>query len=275
MQRRRFLKTATAGLAMTAMAAPAIAQSPDKVRWRMATSWPKSLDTIYGSADEMCKRVGQLTDGKFEIQCFAAGEIVPAAAGVRRGLEQDRPMRSHAVIVLFRQGPGLCLRFRRGLWRQCAPAGLLALLRRRPRADARDFRQAGHAEFPLRQCRRADGRLVSQGDQYAGRHEGPSHPHRRPWRRGVAAARQRADADRARRYLRRRSSAARSMRPNGSARTTTRSSDSTRSRKYYYTPGWWEGSAMITSSRQRPGVEGAAAAITRTPSRRLRMSRTC
>jgi TRAP-type mannitol/chloroaromatic compound transport system substrate-binding protein len=77
MKRRTFLKKATAGLAMTAVAAPAIAQSPDKVRWRMATSWPKSLDTIYGSADEMCKRVGQLTDGKFEIQCFAAGEIVP------------------------------------------------------------------------------------------------------------------------------------------------------------------------------------------------------
>jgi TRAP-type mannitol/chloroaromatic compound transport system substrate-binding protein len=77
MKRRTFLKKATAGLAMTAMAAPAIAQAPDKVRWRMATSWPKSLDTIYGSADDMCKRVGQLTDGKFEIQCFAAGEIVP------------------------------------------------------------------------------------------------------------------------------------------------------------------------------------------------------
>ncbi|HEV7817295.1 MAG TPA: twin-arginine translocation signal domain-containing protein, partial [Janthinobacterium sp.] len=45
MQRRTFLKTATAGLAMTAVAAPAVAQSPDKVRWRMTTSWPKSLDT--------------------------------------------------------------------------------------------------------------------------------------------------------------------------------------------------------------------------------------
>jgi hypothetical protein len=44
----------------------------------MATSWPKSLNTIYGSADEMCKRIGQLTDGKFVVQTFAGGEIVGA-----------------------------------------------------------------------------------------------------------------------------------------------------------------------------------------------------
>lgn len=77
MQRRTFLKKAAAGLAATTtVAAPAVAQTPGQVKWRMATSWPKSLDTIYGSADEMCKRVGQLTDGKFTIQCFAAGEVV-------------------------------------------------------------------------------------------------------------------------------------------------------------------------------------------------------
>ncbi|MCA6108613.1 TRAP transporter substrate-binding protein [Bradyrhizobium cenepequi] len=76
MQRRTFLKKAAVGLAATTVAAPAVAQSPGQVRWRMATSWPKSLDTMYGSADEMCKRIGQLTDGKFTIQCFAAGEVV-------------------------------------------------------------------------------------------------------------------------------------------------------------------------------------------------------
>jgi TRAP-type mannitol/chloroaromatic compound transport system substrate-binding protein len=44
----------------------------------MAASWPKSLDTLYGSAAAMCQRVGQLTDNRFQIQLFAAGEIVPA-----------------------------------------------------------------------------------------------------------------------------------------------------------------------------------------------------
>jgi TRAP-type mannitol/chloroaromatic compound transport system substrate-binding protein len=59
------------------LAAPAIAQTA-KVQWRMATSWPKSLDTIYGSAAALCERVGQLTDGQFQITPFAGGEIVPA-----------------------------------------------------------------------------------------------------------------------------------------------------------------------------------------------------
>jgi TRAP-type mannitol/chloroaromatic compound transport system substrate-binding protein len=49
-----------------------------QVRWRMATSWPKSLDTIFGGADTLCKRVAAITDGRFEITPFAAGVIVPA-----------------------------------------------------------------------------------------------------------------------------------------------------------------------------------------------------
>jgi len=47
------------------------------IKWRMPTSWPKSLETIYGGADMMAKAVGEATDGKFQIQTFAAGEIVP------------------------------------------------------------------------------------------------------------------------------------------------------------------------------------------------------
>ena len=47
------------------------------VQWRMATSWPKSLDTIFGGADTICQRVAQMTDNRFQIHPFAAGEIVP------------------------------------------------------------------------------------------------------------------------------------------------------------------------------------------------------
>ena len=80
MQRRRFLaRTASAaGAGLAVLGTPALAQGNAQVTWRMSTSWPKSLDTIYGSADELCKRVSQITDGKFEIRCFAGGEIVPA-----------------------------------------------------------------------------------------------------------------------------------------------------------------------------------------------------
>src|SRR5262249_17972914 len=78
MKRRKFLKQiAAGGLFAGVVASPAIAQSHPSIRWRLAASWPKSLDTLFGSADELCRRVAQLTEKKFEIQAFAGGEIVP------------------------------------------------------------------------------------------------------------------------------------------------------------------------------------------------------
>ncbi|WP_291821600.1 TRAP transporter substrate-binding protein [Bosea sp. (in: a-proteobacteria)] len=78
MKRRQFIQTATAGAAAAAIASPAVAQANPEVKWRLASSFPKSLDTIYGGAEVMAKMVSELTDGKFQIQVFAAGEIVPA-----------------------------------------------------------------------------------------------------------------------------------------------------------------------------------------------------
>jgi TRAP-type mannitol/chloroaromatic compound transport system substrate-binding protein len=78
MKRREFLKASGVGLAAsTAVAAPAIAQSLPEVKWRMPTSWPKSLDTLYGGCEYFSKRIAEMSDGKFQIQVFAAGEIVP------------------------------------------------------------------------------------------------------------------------------------------------------------------------------------------------------
>jgi TRAP-type mannitol/chloroaromatic compound transport system substrate-binding protein len=77
MKRREFLKAAGVGLATTAVAAPAIAQSAPEIKWRNTASWPKSLDTLYGGVEFFCKRVAEITDNKFQIQPFAAGEIVP------------------------------------------------------------------------------------------------------------------------------------------------------------------------------------------------------
>jgi TRAP-type mannitol/chloroaromatic compound transport system substrate-binding protein len=81
MQRRKFIRTAAVGGATVAaaatVAAPAIAQSAPELKWRMASSFPKSLDTIFGSAEIFTKYVSEATDGKFQIRLFAAGEIVP------------------------------------------------------------------------------------------------------------------------------------------------------------------------------------------------------
>ncbi|NBJ11490.1 TRAP transporter substrate-binding protein [Microvirga arsenatis] len=76
MKRRQFLQAATVGAASTAVAAPAIAQSMPEVKWRLQSGFPKSLDTIYGGAEVIAKFVSEATDGKFQIQPFAAGEIV-------------------------------------------------------------------------------------------------------------------------------------------------------------------------------------------------------
>ena len=77
MQRRKFLKSAGIGAAATTFAAPAIAQSMPDIRWRCVSSFPKSLDTLFGAAETMSKAVSDATDGKFQIRPFAAGEIVP------------------------------------------------------------------------------------------------------------------------------------------------------------------------------------------------------
>jgi len=78
MKRRELLKAAGAGLASAVVAAPAIAQSTPPLRWRLTTSFPKNLDTLYGACEMFSKAVAELSDQKFQVQVFGPGEIVPA-----------------------------------------------------------------------------------------------------------------------------------------------------------------------------------------------------
>ena len=78
MERRSLLKnTLGAGLAGAARAAPALVRAETAVRWRCSSGFPKGLDTIFGAAEDVAKRVSEATGGKFQISIAAAGEIVP------------------------------------------------------------------------------------------------------------------------------------------------------------------------------------------------------
>jgi len=77
MKRRKFLQAVGAGLGAAAIAKPAVAQTNPVVRWRLTSSFPKALDTLYGAMDTIAKFVAEATDNQFQMQPFAAGEIVP------------------------------------------------------------------------------------------------------------------------------------------------------------------------------------------------------
>ncbi|HEX6114626.1 MAG TPA: TRAP transporter substrate-binding protein [Geminicoccaceae bacterium] len=68
---------ATATAAASTFPAPAIAQDSPQISWRCTSSFPKSLDTIYGASEVFADAVSEMTEGRFKIQVFAAGEIVP------------------------------------------------------------------------------------------------------------------------------------------------------------------------------------------------------
>jgi TRAP-type mannitol/chloroaromatic compound transport system substrate-binding protein len=79
MKRRAFLQTGVvAALAAPGLCAPALAQSAPEVKWRLTSSYPKSLDTIFGTALTLCRYVAEATDNKFVIQASAAGELAPS-----------------------------------------------------------------------------------------------------------------------------------------------------------------------------------------------------
>jgi TRAP-type mannitol/chloroaromatic compound transport system substrate-binding protein len=80
MDRRDFLaRGALGGAGAAALAAPALAQvSQPALRWRLTSSYPKTLDAIYGAAEVFARTVAELTDDRFQIRVFGPGEVVPA-----------------------------------------------------------------------------------------------------------------------------------------------------------------------------------------------------
>ena len=88
MERRSFVRSAGLAGVLAAGVAPAVVHAQEAKRWRMTSSFPKSLDTIFGAAEVFAKHVKDMTGGKFEISVHAAGELMPSPAlvdGVQNG----------------------------------------------------------------------------------------------------------------------------------------------------------------------------------------------
>ncbi|WP_295855874.1 TRAP transporter substrate-binding protein [uncultured Xylophilus sp.] len=99
MDRRSIIKHAGIAGVLTAGVAPAV-HAQATVRWRLASSFPKPLDTIYGGAEVFAKKVGEMTGGKFQISVHAAGELMPAL-GVIDGVQQGSIEACHTAGYYF------------------------------------------------------------------------------------------------------------------------------------------------------------------------------
>ncbi len=167
MKRRDFIKVTGMGVAGAAtIAAPAIAQSMPEIKWRMTTSWPKSLDTLHGGAEMMAKVVGEATDNKFQIQTFAAGEIVPGLQVLDAVQNGTVEMGHTASYYYFGKDPTFTFGSCGAVRTQHAPQPGLVHAGRRQGAAQRILQELQRHLAARRQHRLPDGRLVPQGDQY-------------------------------------------------------------------------------------------------------------
>ena len=101
MQRRSFMARAIAGATAGAavVAAPAV-RAQAQIRWRLASSFPKSLDTIYGASEVFAKSVSDATGGKMQVSVHPAGELVPAF-GVVDAIQNGTVECSHTAPYYF------------------------------------------------------------------------------------------------------------------------------------------------------------------------------
>jgi TRAP-type mannitol/chloroaromatic compound transport system substrate-binding protein len=116
MERRGFLRAISAGAlgaGGSLLAAPAIAGERRRIEWRLASSFPRSLDVLWGAAETLAAAVGEATDGDFVIRPYAAGELVPgldAVDAVTGGTVEIAHSSSHYLIhrdPVFAWGSGV------------------------------------------------------------------------------------------------------------------------------------------------------------------------
>nr|WP_297352006.1 TRAP transporter substrate-binding protein [uncultured Caldimonas sp.] len=100
MERRSFIRNTGLAGVLAAGAAPAIVHAQANIRWRLASSFPKALDTIYGAAEVFAKKVGEMSGGKFQISVHAGGELVPPF-GVVDGVQNATIEMAHTAPYYF------------------------------------------------------------------------------------------------------------------------------------------------------------------------------
>ena len=100
MDRRSLIKNAGIAGVLAAGIAPAVHAQGAAIRWRLASSFPKSLDTIFGAAESFAKKVSEMSGGKFVISTHAAGELMPAL-GVLDGVQNGTIEVAHTAPTSF------------------------------------------------------------------------------------------------------------------------------------------------------------------------------
>jgi TRAP-type mannitol/chloroaromatic compound transport system substrate-binding protein len=99
MDRRSLIKHAGIAGVLTAGVAPAV-HAQSAIRWRLSSSFPKALDTIFGAAEVFSKQVKAMSGGKFEISVHAGGEITPPF-GVVDAVQQGSVEMAHTAPYYF------------------------------------------------------------------------------------------------------------------------------------------------------------------------------
>ncbi len=127
-RRRDFVKTGLAGAAGALVPSacgpgetgggPAV-QARRRVQWRLASSFPRGLDTIYGAAEVLASRLEALSEGYFVIRPYPAGELVPGLQ-VMDAVQQGTIQVGHTASYYF-TGKDPALAFEAGV-----PFGLTA-----------------------------------------------------------------------------------------------------------------------------------------------------
>jgi TRAP-type mannitol/chloroaromatic compound transport system substrate-binding protein len=109
MDRRSIIKNAGMAGILAAGAAPALVHAQAAIRWRLSSSFPKPLDTLYGSAEVFAKAVKNMSGGKFEISTHAAGEIMPAFGNIDAVQQGSIEIAHTAAYYFFGKDPTFAL----------------------------------------------------------------------------------------------------------------------------------------------------------------------